>query len=326
MMSIGRVLGCSLVVVLVAAACSDDEKPSGGGGRGGSGGSNAGTGGKSGSGGGGSSGTGGSGGSMGGTAGKGADAGDAGPPSLSGTTVEAVRGELTREPVLAGVEACVVDANGTKNAAIPCSTTNAAGEWSLPNLTPNQDLVVLFSKAGFAQTVIAVDLAAANITGRVVRMGHLLNDGGADGGTVQNFGWDPAVTLDTTKGTLNAAAVQASASPDAGSYLPGLDWTTGVSFTITPAGGNGPYYVNPDETWASSATSTVNAWGAWFLNLTPGMYTVKATHPTLSCNASGGAFGWAQTDGTSKAPVIAGIHTQSIAFFCTARPADAGTD
>jgi len=324
-MSIVKLVGGSLAVVLVAAACSDDESGSqGGGGRGGSSGSSAGTGGKSGSGG--SSGTGGSGGSTGGSAGKGSDAGDAGPPTLSGTTVEAVRGELTREPMLAGVEACVVDATGAKKATIPCSTTNASGVWSLPNLAANQQLLVLFSKAGYNQTIIVVDLGTANITDRVVRMGKLMNDGGTDGGTVQNFGWDPSVTLDTSKGTLNAAAVQASASPDAGSYVPGLDWTTGVSFTITPAGGNGPYYVNPDETWASAATSTVNGWGAWFLNLPPGSYTVKATHPTLSCNASAGAFGWPQTDGTSKAPVLAGIHTQTIAFFCTPRPADAGAD
>ena len=324
---IGRVLGCSLVVVLVAAACSDDETGSNAaGGRGGSAGSSAGTGGKGGSGGG-TSGTGGSGGSTGGTGGAGTDAGDAGPPSLSGTTVDGVRGQLTGEPVLSGVEACVVDATGTKNTSIPCSTTNPAGEWSFPNLAPNQDMVVLFSKAGYNRTIIAVDLGTASITGRVVRMGRLQNDGGSDGGAVENFGWDPAVTLDTaTKGTLNAAAVQASASPDAGSYVPGLDWTTGVSFTISPAGGNGPYYVNPNETWASSATSTVNGWGAWFLNLTPGTYTVTATHPTLRCNASGGAFGWSQTDGTSKAPVIAGIHTQTIAFFCAPPPSDAGSD
>ena len=74
-------------------------------------------------------------------------------------------------------------------------------------------------------------------------------------------------------------------------------------------------------------TPTSNAKGEFtFQGLPPGSYTVKATHPTLSCNASAGAFGWPQTDGTSKAPVLAGIHTQTIAFFCTPRPADAGTD
>src|SRR6185503_7781172 len=111
-MSIVKLVGGSLAVVLVAAACSDDESGAqGGGGRGGSSGSSAGT---------------------------GSDAGDAGPPTLSGTTVEAVRGELTREPMLAGVEACVVDATGAKKATIPCSTTNASGVWSLPNLAANQ--------------------------------------------------------------------------------------------------------------------------------------------------------------------------------------------
>jgi hypothetical protein len=107
---------------------------------------------------------------------------------------------------------------------------------------------------------------------------------------------------------------------------PGFDWTTGVSFTITPASGDGPFYINADETWASGATSTMGTWGAWFVNLPPGEYSVSASHATMNCVPAGGRFGWAETDGTATAPVIAGINTQSIGFFCSEPPGDAGAD
>jgi hypothetical protein len=326
-MSIGRLLGCSLVVALVAAACSDDESESKGAGA--SGGS-AGTAGKSGSGGGGTGGTGGSGGSGGSSGSTGGTAGaaaDAGLVTLSGTVVEGIPGSFGNEPLLAGVEACVVDASGTRNTAIPCSLSDSAGEFALVDLAPNQELIVMFSKAGFPSQVIAVDIGAADIARGAMRMGQYASDSGADGGVV-NFGWDPALVIDSTKGTFNTVAVQSAATPDAGVVpgFSGLDWTTGVSFTISPAEGDGPYYVATDETWATSATATVNYWGAWVMNLPPGTYTVTATHPTLTCAASGGGYGWADTDGTARVPVLAGMNTQATSFFCAPPPSDAGTD
>lgn len=320
-----RVWGCGLVMTLVVVACSSDEStPQGTAGTGGHAGSSAGTGGKSGSGGvGGSGGSGGT--SSGGTAG--ADgAADAGLPTLSGTVVDASPGNFGSEPLLAGVEVCVVDGTGVKNTAIPCATTNAAGEYALANLTPNQQLIVMFSKSGYSSQLIAADIGTSDVTRGPMRLSAQQTDSGADGGSVPNFGWDPTITIDPAKGSMNIAATQPAATADSGVVpgFPGLDWTTGVSFTITPTGGNGPYYVNPNETWASSATATVNAWGAWFMNLAPGTYTVTATHPTLSCRAGGGGYGWAQTDGTAKAPIIAGMNTQAIAFICTPPPSDGG--
>ena len=320
--TMARVFGCGLLVSLVAAACSDDESPAnGGGGRGGSGGSSAGTGGKGGSGGS-------AGGGTAGVGGSGDAAVDAGLARFKGTVLVAVPGNLGKgEAPLPGVEVCVVDANGVKNASFPCATTNAMGEYALNDLAPNQDLIFMFSKSGYASQLVAADIAAGGDIQRVpVRMAEVQSDAG-EGGVPRNFGTDPAVTQDPSKGTVNVFAVQSSSSPDSGAAAPGFDFTTGVSFSVTPTGGNGPYYVNPDETWASAATATVNGYGAWFMNLTPGTVTFTATHPTLRCNAAAGnGYGWAQTDGSNKAPVIAGLNTQAVGFFCAPPPADAATD
>ena len=185
----------------------------------------------------------------------------------------------------------------------------------------------MFSKAGYGTQVIAADIGTADAERTPMRLARIGSDGGADGGAPQVFGWDPALVIDSTKGSMNTFAVVSSASPDAGTAAPGFDFTTGVSFAITPDTGDGPYYVKPDESWAgASVTATVNGYGAWFMNLPAGTYTVRATHATLTCSAvAGNGYGWAQTDGSAKAPILAGINTQSIGFFC-APPPDGGTD
>jgi hypothetical protein len=76
---------------------------------------------------------------------------------------------------------------------------------------------------------------------------------------------------------------------------------------------------------ARPGSAREGGYGAWFLNLTPGTYTVTATSATMTCSAIGGnGYGWAQTDGSSKAPVLKGTNTQSIGFYCAAKAADAG--
>ena len=131
------------------------------------------------------------------------------------------------------------------------------------------------------------------------------------------------MSLDPAKGFFNAFAVHAAASADAGNAAPGFDFTTGVSFVITPKDGTGPYYVNPDETYASGKTATTGGWGAWFLNLSPGKYTVTATSATMTCTAVP-AFSWAQKDGSAQIEIWKGLLTQSVGFFCAPMSADAG--
>jgi Carboxypeptidase regulatory-like domain len=316
-----RTFACLLTAAVASTACSSDTTTpsaggSGGGGASGSGGSS--TGGK----GGGSGGTAGSGGKLG--TGGAVDAGNT-PVTFSGTVVVAVPGQLGKEQPLAGVSVCVIDATGAKDTSIPCVTTNAKGEYSIPALAPKQNLIVSFEKAGYGTQVIALDVGTADATRADLRMAaNASGDAGTDAGAGQGFGWDPSVVQDPTKGFFNTFSVVSASQADAGTAAPGFDFAVGVSFAVTPKSGVGPFYVNADETWASGATSTAGGYGAWFLNLTPGTYTVTATSPTMTCSAIGGnGYGWAQADGSSKVPVLKGTNTQSIGFFC-ATPADAG--
>jgi len=319
------ICGLSLVI-LAGCSSSDTANPTGtpdagaGGGAGG-----ASTGGKAGGGtsGGGASSGGKSGGGAGGATAS--DAGDGGGlVSFSGTVVAGVPGTIGKEAGIAGISVCVVDATGAKVTSIPCVTTDSKGAYTIPSLTPHQQFIVEYSKAGYGTQIVAVDVLTANISRIPLRLVRVGGDAGADGGGAANFGWDPSVVMDPKNGSVNAFAVQA-ATVDGGTQGTGVDYTTGVSFTITPQKGDGPFYVNLDESFASGATSTTGGYGGWFLNLPPGTYTIKATHPTLKCSAvAGNGYGWAQPDGTLKAPIIAGFNTQAVGFFCAPPPADAG--
>lgn len=322
---------CGLSIVLLAG-CSSDESggntapdASAGGGSntgGGSTGGGSSTGGSS---------TGGSstgGGSNGGSGGSANDAGDAGGGlvTYSGTVVAAVVGSLGNESPLAGVSVCVVDSKGAKVASIPCVTTDSKGAYSMPNLAPNQQIIVEYSKAGYTTQVAAVDVGSVDIKRIQFRLAKLVADGGADGGQPTNFGWDPSVVRDPKNGTVNVFAVQA-AKADGGTNGLGVDYTTGVSFAITPKTGDGPFYLDAKEAWVSGATATSGGYGAWFLNLPPGTYTLSATSATLSCAPiPGNGYGWPQKDGTTKAPIIAGLNTQAVGFFCSPKVSDAGKD
>jgi hypothetical protein len=295
-LGIGLVLFASL-----AFGCSEDAE-----GQPGTGGSGGG-----GSGGGGTGGTGG-----------GGEAGSNGAASvtLSGTVVEASAGSLGSETPLDGAEVCVVDASQTKNPSIPCVTSNSAGQYALAGLTPDTRLIATFEKTGYNTQAIAIDVGAANATRAALRMPLSAQ-------SPTDFGTDPSVTQDlTTKGLLNVVAVTPAAIPDAGTGPgPALDFTTGVSFSISPAGGDGPFYNDDSEQFVSGATATAGGWGAWFLNLEPGEVVITATHATLNCNSvADNGYGWPEPDGKLRDPILTGILTQAVAFFC-APPTDGGT-
>lgn len=322
-----RTFICLLAAAVAGTACSSDTKTSststdagkgGGGASNGSGGSSSG----------GKGGTVGSGGAAGasGAAGAGGSSEAGAPVTLSGTVVVAVPGQLGKEQPLAGVSVCVIDATGAKDKSIPCVTSDAQGKYSMPALAEKQTLIVSFEKAGYSLQVIALDVGTADIARSDLRMAPIVSgDAGTDAGPVPSFGWDPSLVVDATKGSFNTFAVQSAPKADAGTAAPGFDFASGVSFAVAPKSGVGPFYVNADETWASGATSTVGGYGAWFMNLAPGTYTVTATSATMTCNAiAGNGYGWGQTDGSAKAPVLKGTNTQSIGFFCAAKVTDAG--
>ncbi|HEX3597191.1 MAG TPA: hypothetical protein VHU80_18915 [Polyangiaceae bacterium] len=125
------------------------------------------------------------------------------------------------------------------------------------------------------------------------------------------------MTLDPANGLVNIVAIQSAASADAGTAAPGFDFTTGVSFAVTPKSGVGPFYVTPEETFAPTAKATVGGYGAWFLNLAPGTYEATATASSMTCSGvPGSGYGWPGDAGVSKFPILADFDTQTVLFFC----------
>ena len=319
-------LGCLGAIVAIVACSSDKTTNGADGGSGGSeteagSGGQVSTGGKSGSGGagGGSAGKGGAGGAgAAGTSSK--DAGEEpGPVQVSGTVSISVVGVLQHETLLPGVSVCVIDSSGQESGSQPCATTDSKGAWSFV-FAPKQELILGFHKDGYDHQLIAVDVGTADIQVTTpTRLAPIVDvDGGPDGGTSATYGWDPSVKLAPSKGSVNLVAVQSAASADAGTAAPGFDFTTGVSFEVTPKSGVGPYYVTPDETWDQSAKATVGGYGAWYLNLDPGTYQATASSSSATCvSVFGNAYGWTGDNGATKFPIIAGWNTQTILFYCT---------
>ena len=245
---------------------------------------------------------------------------------VAGTVVVAIPGKNGHEDPLPGASVCVTDKTGDKITSIPCVTTGASGAFEF-SLVSGTRVVIEFQKAGYGSQLIAVDVGTADIARGDVRLSPPVSGDAGDAGNGPTYGWDPSVVLDPAKGLVNVIAVQPSGSPDAGAAAPGLDFTTGLTLSVSPKSGVGPYYVAPDETWASTATKTAGGYGAWFLNLTPGDYKASASSPDLDCVPIGSnGYGWPNTDGTSGFPIIAGFNTQSIGFYCVPKVSDAGHD
>jgi hypothetical protein len=324
------ILGCLGALAWGVVACSSDnttsggdggsEKEAGSGGKAGTGGHTGSTGGSS-----GSSGTTGTGGSSGGGAAgaSGAPSKDAGeepqPVHFSGTTSISVVGVLHDETALPGVSVCVIDSSGSKSSSQPCVVTDDKGAWSFV-FAPKQQLILGFEKAGYDKQLIVVDVGTADVQATTpVRLAPFVQvDGGPDGGAIVSYGWDPSIKLDASKGSVNLVAVQSAATADAGTAAPGFDFTTGVSFTLTPKGGDGPFFVTPGETWDESAKATVGGYGAWYLNLIPGTYQATASSDSATCvSVFSSIFGWQGDNGATKFPIIAGWNTQTILFYCT---------
>jgi len=309
-------------VACFAVACSSDKAANGA--DGGTGGveADAGSGGRGGTGGhAGSSGSAGAGATDAGTGGASSkDAGEEpGPVKFSGTASISVVGVLQHETPLAGVSVCVIDASGHHTGTTACVVTDDKGAWSFV-FAPKQQLILGFEKSGYDKQLITVDVGTADVQVQTpTRMAPIIDvDGGPDGGVIASFGWDPSVAIASSKGSVNLVAVQSAASPDAGTASAGFDFTTGVSFQVTPKSGVGPYFVTPGETWDESAKATVGGYGAWYLNLEPGTYQATASSSSATCiSVTGNAYGWSGDNGATKFPIVAGWNTQTILFYCS---------
>jgi hypothetical protein len=318
----------SIGLSLALASCSSDsDKAPGPGGAGGSGGAGA-EGGQGGSGaamttggnGGSTGGAGGTTGGSGGSAGAGGSTGGAGGGADGGGTVSIeyrvveYAADVGGEASLEGVEICAVD--DPSETTDHCTMTDANGIFTLEGLTPGARTLLRYTKDGYYGGLSAVLVGEADMTPPRDVAGYRLVSLSADGGPPALEGMAPDISVDLGLGSVTAVVIR-STPADAGSgALGAFDWVQGASLAMTPASGNGPWYNDAAEGYVDGATETSGGWGAFFVNLPNGTYTLSIDHPSLNCNPIGSVYGWPAADGTVEVPVFEGWNTQAVGFIC----------
>jgi hypothetical protein len=279
----------------ICSACSGklvvDDSAAGAGGAGGTGGAHAGGGAGIGSGGTGNTGAG-----VGGSAGAVPfECGDdAGPTiAISGEVYELQPGGgpmYVGWPRLEGVQVCV------KECDIPCATTDALGTWKLSGIPAESWIVLLFSKAGYA------NWAVARTTG---------TEDGEDGTSRQ------ALPSDADAAQVAAAAefdwpLQDKTIISSGTTFFGQP-VAGSTLSIAPSPLKGPAYFGEDWTPNPSLSET-SANGMGLFLVAQGEYFLTANHAGSACAPSAGWPG--PTLATMRVPTIPGYFMSQTWFIC----------
>ena len=240
------------------------------------------------------------------TAAKGGSAGSAGSTgtgkqAISGTISEFAPGALDAAApnALEGVRACVYE-----HSDVACATTDAMGHYELAGVPSGVETAVTFEKQGYLSVLVPGKFSADtrvnfNMPSDAIAMSFLQIVG-----ATYPLG-DTGVVLATAQ-----TGVKAPAGADAGLATEILD---GVSVSVSPKSGAGPFYANegsiPDT--KLMMTTKNRAFGAGFTNLTPGEVEVTFSHPSLDCSQI--IFGWPSTKPhTARVPVIAGSLTNVV--------------
>ena len=301
----------SLLVLLAGsllAACASSEDDGGGSGgsagtagSAGAAGADAGTGGTGATGGSAGAG-GGTGGTAGGAAGSGGSAGalvDAGPPvKVLGYTV----GLQDPNPPVADFKVCVYG-----QPQVPCVMTNAIGYYELDGVPGNSELLIEFTKTSYLPVLRTITTATTTLD-----MGTIQYPTTAEATAFASLA---GVTLDPAKGQVLATALKTVILSDGGTGFTGQD---GVSVSMSPATGAGPFYASagalplPDPNLTATSTNGL----ALFANVDVGEVEVEMTHATLACTRYVEAT-WAGSTGTaSRVPIVAGYLVGGAALQC----------
>jgi hypothetical protein len=213
---------------------------------------------------------------------------------------------------LAEASVCVVDSAGTEDPRIPCATTAALGGFTLGGLPMNREVFVAFSKAGYDRAVRMVDVRSVDMEfAQFPGLGRWLSST-----PPANPAWDPAVTIDTSLGSIGTFVALREAVSGTGAFGGGIDWTADVSVTIDPPLGNGPFHGDAHGVFVQGATGT-RGLGGWFVNLPAREYVLTFTSTSLDCQAiPGDVYGFPAGDHRVRAVVVAGTTTQGVGVFC----------
>jgi len=219
--------------------------------------------------------------------------GNALPAVDAGPTVKLVGSVVTRAGApLAGADVC---ADG--HPEIPCLKSDAQGKFSL-DVPAEADVAASVVKMGYVSVLFPIATGRSDVEGVVLS----LPAAGERLAMYRRFG---AKVPDATSGYLNAF-VGTSTSPLG---------APGVTVSIAPATGTGPFYLADDGSPAPGAKETSRSSVALFANLTPGTVTVTFAGPGMRCAPTFGGWKTAAPNAV-RVPIAPGFETH-VAEACS---------
>jgi hypothetical protein len=213
---------------------------------------------------------------------------------------------------LPGVQVCVYNMP-----SIPCATTGADGVFTLTGLPVMSDIALTLNKDGYYPVIKPIETAHADMDGTpsYMYMGLTTAPQPPLGGTTVDW---------TSKGQVAFFAV----GPHFGNPDAGAQGDPGATVSLTPAGGNGPFFLTDGNTFDLTAKTFVDVQG-WYYNLDPGQYSLVLGDTNNDCEPISfpfGQYGYPGATHEVKFPIVAGYTTELVGELCTANSVIAPLD
>jgi hypothetical protein len=212
-------------------------------------------------------------------------------------------------PPVSGVRVCI-DAHPE----IPCATSDDEGAFTLGGLPSQTDLVLTCERDGYVHALRAIETASTDMDNTSSPIVTSKSDAPRP---------DLGFSFDDSMGAVTFFVLKAEA--DGGLALP-----RGVTASLSPGAGKGPFFTRPNDTFDTSATSTIGGLG-FFFNLPPGDYELSFDDPDADCAPISypfGAWGYPTPPTSVRFPVRSGFVTDEVGVLCTDKSkifSDSGT-
>jgi hypothetical protein len=204
---------------------------------------------------------------------------------------------------LEGLEVCVY-----QNASVPCVMTDSTGKFTIGGLPTMSDVAISLKKTGYRPTLLAIETGSTNMDGNAAGPYPIPRTGGPASSS-------PIAVDLSTKGSVVFIAI----GPGGGGGVANLGGAVGTMVSLTPAGGDGPYFIDDHGALDPSATSVLAQSGVYF-NLDAGTYQLAFDDPNHDCASLSIPFGFGFSTSLANAvkfPIVAGYQTGPIAVLCT---------
>jgi hypothetical protein len=250
-------------------------------------------------------------------------------PSTYGLADASLRlpdGGRTDLPAVPGAQVCaylwadggtpIPGPDGGTAGNIGCVATDTDGKFALP-LPTGTDVVLTITKPGYNAILQPIQTAHNDMDG-VAQAGALYLAPSTD--PLPSIG----KTVDWT-GTGQVNFFLIGPNPDGGS---GFGADPGAQVSLSPHGGDGPFYIASGGEFQLDASAMVQNLG-WFYNVPPGQYRLNVVDTKNDCSPIAfqfGSNGFPLDNKTLAFPVVAGYTTLEVGLFCTKKPPIANVD